>query len=126
MATSATQTEKLQYTPPGGTTQTITRAVAGSHVARSSGTIAIPINTADATAKALPSGPYKKLVIQNRTNGQNILVTLNGTAVLQLPAGGEFSFAFPAAPSSVPVNSASISNVGLQLTDAEVDYFIFD
>ena len=126
MTTSATQTEKLQYTPTGGSPQTFIYTIAGNHSARSEGTLAIVNGTGALTSQSLPPGPYKKLVIYNRVNGQNIEVTINGSAVCELPPGGEISIAMPTAPGALPLLSAAIANVGVQLTNAEVDFFVFD
>ena len=126
MPTTAIQTETVQYTPPGGTVETITVTVQDSHKGRADGTVAIPAGTAAGVAVALPAGPYKKLVIHNRQNTQNIGLLFNGavTELFELPPDGEFAQASLELSAS-PIASVSIKNIGLQASDAEVDWLLF-
>lgn len=124
--TTATQVETVQYTPPGGSVENIRISVTDTHEGRADGTFVIASGATTATEFALPVGPYKKVVVHNRLNGQNIGLYVNesATALLELPPDGEFSSASQEL-SAIPISNISIKNVGQQSADAEIDWFIF-
>jgi hypothetical protein len=114
MASTATATFTLQYTPPSAPTNSgsATFTVTANHNAQNVGQI--DVNPADTppTSFDIPFGSVAKakiLVIKNLLDA-DVGVRLNAAVAdqFQIAAGGEMIYACSAAPATTPVTSALI------------------
>jgi hypothetical protein len=114
MASTATVTVSIVYTPPSAPTNsgTVSLTVPVSLDAQNVGQIDIPASTAPATALAIPFGSVNSariILVKNLTSQELVLKLNGGLAISNITANGEFLYVCPTDPLALPMSSASLT-----------------
>lgn len=130
MASTATATLTLQWTPPSAAVNSgnVTFSLSANHNAQNVGQI--DINPADAppTTFVIPFGSVgkAKIAVLKNLMSSEISVRLNGavTDTFVLPANGEFVYAASSTPSTVPLTAISIITSAAPAAVEQINYWI--
>lgn len=130
MASTATATFTIQYTPPSAPANSgnATFTVTASHNAQNVGQIDVNPSDTSPTSFPIPFGSVAKariLVIKNLLEA-DIGVRLNAAVAdqFQIPPGGEFIYAGSAAPATTPITEALIRTTAAPTATQSVQYWV--
>lgn len=130
MASTATVTISITYTPPSAPTNsgTVNLSVPVLHDAQNVGRIDIPASTAIATAIDIPFGSVNsaRVVLVKNLTSQELILKLNGSlAISNITANGEFCYVCPTDPLATPLSSASLTTTAAFLSPESIEYWVF-
>ncbi len=126
---NSTVTLGIQYTPPGGATNsgTVSYSVTASSRAQSVGQIDVTSGDAVGTPFEIPFGSISdvKMAIIKNTSSNPYLLDINGADVMQIPAGGEFIYAASTAATSDAIESLTVKVVSVPSSYDYIQYFVY-
>ena len=130
MASTATFTASVQYSPPSGPANSgsATFSIASSHAAQNVGNLDIPAGTPPGTTFSVPFGSVgsaKLLIIKNSMSSE-IGFRMNGSGDLyRITASGMAAFSMPSSPTVAPITDATIVVYGSPTVIEVVQTFVF-
>jgi hypothetical protein len=124
----ANMTFRLNHAAPGGGTTAPSIPVVAPFEGAISGQIDVPDEAANDTVYAVPFGTIASptaVMIENKT-GQDLGVRINGAVAdeFQLPDGGVFAYAAPAAAAAVPIDELAVVTTAAQVGAGKVNFWI--
>ncbi len=130
MASTATLSITLQWTPPSAAVNSgnVVFSLSANHNAQNVGQIDINPSDAPPTTFVIPFGSIAKakIAILKNLMSSEISVRLNGavTDTFVLPANGEFVYAASSTPATVPLTAISIITSAAPAAVESVNYYL--
>jgi hypothetical protein len=130
MASTATVTVSITYTPPSAPANsgTVSLSVPVSCDAQNVGQIDIPASTAPSTALNIPFGSVNsaRIILVKNLTSQELVLKMNGSlAISNIAANGELCYVCPIDPLAVPLSSVSLTTTAAFLGPESIQYWVF-